>query len=74
MKRYKQMDYNINAIKKSACVVFDPVIVDNFASRFIARRWVVYQLSHLFTDVTSYCDFFPLAYCGRIWGSDCISS
>ena len=31
----------------------------------------VYHLSHLFTDVTSCYDFFPMGYCGR--GSDCIS-
>ena len=34
----------------------------------------VYHLSHLFTDVTSCCDFFPMVYCGRRLGSDCVSS
>ena len=33
----------------------------------------VYHPSHLFTDVTLCCDFFPLVYCGRSLGSDCIS-
>ena len=33
-----------------------------------------YDPSHLFSDVTSYCDFFPLLLCGRSLGSDCISS
>ena len=34
----------------------------------------VYHLSCLFTDVTCYCHFFPLVYCGRGLGSDCNSS
>ena len=34
----------------------------------------VYHLSHLFTDVTLCCGFFPFGYCGRSLGSDCISS
>ena len=34
----------------------------------------VYHLSDLSTDVTSCRDFFPLVYCGRSLGSDCISS
>ena len=32
IKRYKRMGYNINAIKQFACLVVDPVMVDNFAS------------------------------------------
>ena len=38
-----------------------------------AADWV-YQLSLLLTDVSSSCDFFPFAYCGRSLGSDYISS
>ena len=34
----------------------------------------VNHLSRLFTDVTSCFDFFPLIYCGRCLGSDCINS
>ena len=34
----------------------------------------VCHLSHLFTDITSCCDFFPLVYCGQSFGSDSISS
>ena len=30
----------------------------------------IYHLSHLFTDVISCSDFFPLVYCGRSLGSD----
>ena len=31
---------------------------------------LVYHLSHLFTDnVTSYCKFFPLVYCGQSFPS-----
>ena len=32
------------------------------------------KLSHLFTDVTSCCDFFPWYIVGGVLGSDCISS
>ena len=35
---------------------------------------LIYHLSHLFTDLISYFDFFPLVYCGRILESDCITS
>ena len=34
----------------------------------------VYHLSHLFGDITSCCDFSPLANFGRSLGTDCISA
>ena len=32
--RYKRSGYNINIIRQSACLVFKPVTVNNFASLF----------------------------------------
>ena len=32
--RYKRIGYNINIMRKSACLVFNPVTVNNFASLF----------------------------------------
>ena len=32
--RYKRIKYNINIMRQSACLVFNPVTVDNFASLF----------------------------------------
>ena len=31
---YKRIGYNINVVRQSACLVFDRVAVDDFASRF----------------------------------------
>ena len=32
--RYKRIGYNINIMRQSACLVFNPVTVNNFASLF----------------------------------------
>ena len=32
--RYKRIGYNINIMRLSACLVFNPIMVNNFASRF----------------------------------------
>ena len=42
MVRYKRIGYNINIMRQSACLVFNPITVNNFASLFnlIARQWV----------------------------------
>ena len=38
---YKRIGYSINIMRQSACLVFNPITVNNFASLFfIARRWV----------------------------------
>ena len=37
---YKRIGYNINIMRQSACLVFNPITVNNFASLLIARRWV----------------------------------
>ena len=33
--RYKRIGYNINIMRQSACLVFNPITVNNFASLFI---------------------------------------
>ena len=33
--RYKPIGYNINIMLQSACLVFNPITVNNFASLFI---------------------------------------
>ena len=35
--RYKRIGYNINIMRQSACLVFDPITVNNFASLFNCR-------------------------------------
>ena len=42
--RYKRIGYNINIIRQSACLVFNPITVNNFASSLIARRWFGSQI------------------------------
>ena len=37
--RFKLFRYNINIIRQSSCLVFNPITVNNFASLF-TRRWV----------------------------------
>ena len=32
--RYKRIGYNINIMRQSACLVFNPITVNNFASHF----------------------------------------
>ena len=32
--RYKRIDYNLNVMRKSACLVINPITVDNFAALF----------------------------------------
>ena len=32
--RYKRIGYNINIMQQSACLVFNPIMVNNFASLF----------------------------------------
>ena len=36
------MGYNINFMRQSACLVFSPIMVDNYAA-FLARQWVGLQ-------------------------------
>ena len=30
--RYKRIDYNINVLRQSACLVIDPITVDGYAT------------------------------------------
>ena len=32
--RYKRMGYNLNVMRQSACLVFNPIMVDNYAAFF----------------------------------------
>ena len=36
--RYKRIGYNINIMRQSACLVFNPITVNNFASRWVGRQ------------------------------------
>ena len=36
--RYKRIGYNINIMRQSACLVFNPITVNNFASLSIEER------------------------------------
>ena len=39
--RYRRIGYNLNVMRQFACLVFNPVMVDNYAAFFnIARRCV----------------------------------
>ena len=38
--RYKRIGYSMNVIRQTACLVVDPVTVNNFADLLISRRWV----------------------------------
>ena len=38
--RYKRIGYNINIMRQSASLVFNPITVNNFASLFNCSRWV----------------------------------
>ena len=38
--RYKRIGYNINKMRQSACLVFNPTTVNNLLPFLIARRWV----------------------------------
>ena len=35
--RYKRIGYNLNVMRQSACLVFNPIIVDNYAAFFNCR-------------------------------------
>ena len=39
-ERYKRIGYNINLMRQSACLVFNPITINNFASLFNPRRLV----------------------------------
>ena len=32
--RYRRIEYNLNVMRQSACLVFNPVMVDNYAAFF----------------------------------------
>ena len=32
--RYKRIGYNLNVMRQSACLVFNPIMVDNYAAFF----------------------------------------
>ena len=38
--RYKRIGYNMNVMRPTACLVVNPITVNNFADLFIAPRWV----------------------------------
>ena len=40
ISRYRRIGYNLNVMRQSACLVFNPIMVDNYAAFLIARRWV----------------------------------
>ena len=53
--RYKHIGYNINIMRQSACLVFNPITVNNFASLFnctpvgrVSDSMMVPTLSYLF--------------------------
>ena len=43
--RYKRIGYNINVMRQSACLVINPITVDNFASLFNCTRWSCIRLN-----------------------------
>ena len=49
---HKRIDYNLNVMRQSACVVFNPITVDNFDR----RRWIGRQTPVLNLDVFVYRD------------------
>ena len=38
--RYRRIEYNLNSMRQSVCLVFTPNMVDNYAAFFNARRRV----------------------------------
>ena len=38
--RYRRIGYNLNVMRQSACLVFNPITVDTMLPSLIARRWV----------------------------------
>ena len=38
--RHERIDFDLNAMRHSACLVINPITVDNFAAHLIARRWI----------------------------------
>ena len=32
MSRYRRIGYNLNVMRQSACLVFNPIMVDNYAA------------------------------------------
>ena len=43
ISQYKKIGYNIDALQQTACLVVNPIMVGNFVSSLIARRWVGLQ-------------------------------
>ena len=43
--RYKRIGYNINITRQSACLVFNPIAVNNFASLFNCTPWAGVRLN-----------------------------
>ena len=41
--RHKPIDYDLNVMRQSACLVIYPIMVDYFAAHLIARRWIGHQ-------------------------------
>ena len=41
--RYKRIGYNINIMRQSACLVFNPITLITLLPSLIARRWVGHQ-------------------------------
>ena len=37
MTRYRRIGYNLNVMRQSACLVFNPITVDNYATFFICK-------------------------------------
>ena len=38
--RRKRIGYDLNGMRQSACLVINPITLDNFAAFLIARRWI----------------------------------
>ena len=38
--RHKRIGYDLNVMRQSACLVINPITVDNFVHSLIARRWI----------------------------------
>ena len=39
INRYKRIGYNPYIMRQTACLVMNPIMVDDYASLLIARRW-----------------------------------
>ena len=62
--RYRRIGYNLNVMRQSACLVFNPIMVDNYAA-FIFYLYFIFSNLYIFKPLYFICYY--CSWCCAVW-------